>query len=248
MLKIRSKNIVPFKSVFVLGGTSDISKEICLNLAKKGVERFHLVSKNTEKNQLFINELRKSFKVKVTSEEVNILNYNFDQTPVIGYFDLYIIAIGYLGDSKLASSNIDEANKIAKINFYGLIPWINEITSDNRISKPGACWILSSVAGDKGRPSNYHYGAAKSALTTFCEGVLHKCHNKPFIIRIIKAGFIDTSMSINVAPKILFVSTRYVANSLLRRPYKKGIEYLPWWWSLIMKIIAILPRFIVSKL
>ena len=73
MLKIRSKNMVPFKSVFVLGGTSDISKEICLNLAKKGVERFHLVSKNTEKNQLFINELRKSFKVKVTSEEVNIL-------------------------------------------------------------------------------------------------------------------------------------------------------------------------------
>ena len=97
MLKIRSKNIVPFKSVFVLGGTSDISKEICLNLAKKGVERFHLVSKNKEKNQLFINELRRSFKVKVTSEEVNILNYNFDQTPVIGYFDLYIIAIGYLG-------------------------------------------------------------------------------------------------------------------------------------------------------
>ena len=43
---------------------------------------------------------------------------------------------------------------------------INEITSDKRITKPGACWILSSVAGDKGRPSNYHYGAAKSALTT----------------------------------------------------------------------------------
>ena len=248
MLKIRSKNLVPFKSVFVLGGTSEISQEICLNLAKRGAERIHLVSRNSKKNQLFVNELCKRFKIKVTSEEMDILNHNLEETRIIGSFDLYIIAIGYLGDSKLASKNFDEANKIAKINFYGLIPWINEITSDKRISKPGALWILSSVAGDRGRPSNFHYGAAKVALTTFCEGVLHKCHNKPFIIRIIKAGFIDTTMSFNIAPKMLCVSTRYVANSLLRRPYKKGIEYLPWWWTLVMKVVGILPRSIISKL
>ena len=57
-----------------------------------------------------------------------------------------------------------EALKIAKVNYYSLIPWLNAIVTKDRINKIGSIWILSSVAGDRGRPSNYHYGAAKAAL------------------------------------------------------------------------------------
>ena len=109
-------------------------------------------------------------------------------------------------------------------------------------------WIISSVAGDRGRPSNYHYGAAKAALTIFCEGLLNRLHKKPFKIRIIKAGFIYTSMTIGKAPKILCASKEYVAKSLVNKPYKEGIEYLPFWWLFIMKLVSILPKSIISKL
>ena len=109
-------------------------------------------------------------------------------------------------------------------------------------------WILTSVAGDRGRPSNYHYGAAKAALTIFCEGLLHRLHKKPFKIRIIKAGFIYTSMTIGKAPKILCASKKYVAKILINNPNKEGIEYLPFWWFFVMKIVLILPKSIISKL
>ena len=82
--------------------------------------------------------------------------------------------------------------KINAINYIGIIPWIIEITKKERLHKPGRLWIFSSVAGDRGRPSNYHYGAAKSALTIFSEGLQLSCEKFPFRIRIIKAGFIDS--------------------------------------------------------
>ncbi len=241
-------NLKFFKSVFILGGTSEIAQEICLNLVSKGTRRIHFVSRKSSKINTFIQRLTNEFTLEITKQEFDLLHEDFKTLPNVGFFDLYIIAAGYLGNSNLANDDLDEALNIAKVNYYSLIPWINSITSENRISKPGAMWILSSVAGDRGRPSNYHYGAAKAALTIFCEGLLNRLHKKPFKIRIIKAGFIYTSMTIGKAPKILCANKKYVAKILINKPYKEGIEYLPFWWFFVMKIVSILPKSIISKL
>ena len=87
----------------------------------------------------------------------------------ISEYDLYLITAGYLGDDIKARQDPKEALKITISNYLGIIPWIQLITSDERISRFGRLWVFSSVAGDSGRPSNYHYGAAKSALNTYCE-------------------------------------------------------------------------------
>ena len=244
----KRKKLIIFESVFILGGTSEIAREICLNLVKKGTRKIHFVSRQPTKNNLFIKRLTSEFDLEIINQEFDLLKDNLNIQSSVGFYDLYIIAAGYLGDSLLANDNTDEALNIAKINYYALIPWINSITSEKRISKPGAMWIFSSVAGDCGRPSNYHYGAAKAALTVFCEGLLNRLYKKPFKIRIIKAGLIYTSMSLNKAPKILFVSKKFVAKTLINKPYKEGIEYLPFWWIFVMKIVSILPKFIISKL
>ena len=248
MLNRKKSNLVIFKSVFILGGNSEIAQEICLNLVQKGTRKLHFVSREPRKNNLFIKRLTDEFNLEIINQEFDLLKGNLNTKPHIDFFDLYIIAAGYLGNSILASNDLDEALNIARVNYYSLIPWINEITSENRISKPGAMWVLSSVAGDRGRPSNYHYGAAKSALTIFCEGLHNRLYKKPFKIRIIKAGFIYTSMTINKAPKILCASKKYVAKKLINNPYKDGIEYLPFWWFFVMNIVSILPKAIISKL
>ena len=98
------------------------------------------------------------------------------------------------------------------------------ITCEERISRFGMLWIFSSVAADCGRPSNYHYGAAKAALNTYCEGLLARCVNKPFKIRIIKAGYMDTKMSGGKTPKILTLSTSY--ETLLKILIKVVFGYL----------------------
>ena len=108
--------------------------------------------------------------------------------------------------------------------------------------------MFSSVAADRGRPSNYHYGAAKAALTALCEGLLLRCHGKPFAVRIIKAGFMATPMTVGKAPPALCASPESVARDLLRRPNRRGIEYLPWWWSPLMRLIRVFPAPLAAKL
>ena len=247
-LNIKKQNSSIFENVFILGGNSEIAREICLSLAKSGTKRIHLVSRDRIKTQLFIDQLDNFFDLKISSEELDLLTYNQEIKPHVSFFDLYIIATGYLGNVNLANDDHMEALKIAKINYYSLIPWINAIVTKERINKPGSIWILSSVAGDRGRPSNYHYGAAKAALSIYCEGLLHRCYKKPFKVRIIKAGFVYTSMTIGKAPKALCATKEYVAKTLIENPFKEGIEYLPWWWAIVMKVVSLLPRSFITKL
>ena len=247
-MKWHKKNI---KSIWVLGSTSEIARRICMELALKGCKHFHLIARDSIKNERFADELKQSFGVVVNCQHTDLIldaNQNNKYLFDVGDFDLYLITAGSLGDAELARVDSDEALRITSSNYTGLIRWITSIATPERLNKQSRLWVFSSVAGDRGRPSNYHYGAAKAALTTFCEGLLLRCNGKPFAVRIIKAGFISTKMTIGNAPSFLCVSPHSVARNLLRRPERRGIEYLPFWWFSLMILIRSLPSTVVSKL
>ena len=235
----------------MLGSTSEVAKAICRELAKRGCRHFHLVARNSDANQRLARELEESSGAAVSTQQADLLAYSsLEQVrqPEVGDFDLYLITAGSLGDAQLARDNTGEAMRILAANLVGLIPWITAIATPERLAKSSRMWVFSSVAADRGRPSNYHYGAAKAALTTLCEGVLLRCHGKPFSVRIIKAGFMATPMTLGKAPPALCASPESVARDLLRRPNRRGLEYLPWWWSPLMRLIRVLPAPIASKL
>ncbi len=235
----------------MLGSTSEVAKAICRELASRGCGRFHLVARNGDANQVLARELEENYAPAVSTEQTDLLadlSLNSVRRPEVGDFDLYLITAGALGDAELARDDAGEAMRIMAANVGGLIPWITAITTPERLAQPGRLWVFSSVAADRGRPSNYHYGAAKAALTAFCEGLLLRCHGKPFAVRIIKAGFMATPMTVGKAPPALCASPESVARDLLRRPNRRGIEYLPWWWSPLMRLIRVLPAPIASKL
>ncbi len=239
------------KSVWVLGSTSDVARSLCWELAERGCQRFHLIARNTIKNENFANELEHCFGVVVSRQHTDLLidaNLNNENLYEVGEFDLYLITAGSLGDAELARVDADEALLITTANYTGLIRWITSITTSDRLTKQSRLWVFSSVAGDRGRPSNYHYGAAKAALTTFCEGLLLRCNGKQFAVRIIKAGYIATPMTSGKVPEALSLSPRTVARYLLRNPNRRGIEYLPFWWLPLMVIVRLLPSFVASKL
>ena len=239
-----------FKSAFILGSTSSVAKSICLELARNGCKRFHLVCRNFENNKDLVKLLEKSYGAKITQEKNDILfNCNLIKPyePKIDIYDLYLIVIGTLGNEKLARVDISESLKINYANYIGILTWLIQIIKNNRIESKGSLWVFTSVASDRGRASNYNYGAAKAALATYCEGLLLRCYKKPFSVRIIKAGFMSTRMASN-APSYLCIDTDKVANYLMRKPFKRGIEYLPWWWSIVMFIVRILPSKLASKL
>lgn len=242
---------IAIRSAFVLGSTSEVAKAICRELGSHGCRRFHLVARNREANQVFAKELAERYGAAVGMEQTDLLadsSLEPVRCPEVGDFDLYLIAAGALGDAELARRDAGEAMRILAANVGGLIPWITSIATPERLARPGRLWVFSSVAADRGRPSNYHYGAAKSALTALCEGLLLRCHGKPFAVRIIKAGFMATPMTVGKAPPALCATPESVARDLLRRPNRRGIEYLPWWWSPLMWMIRVLPAPIASKL
>lgn len=236
-----------FKSALILGSSSEIAENICLELAVRGCKKFHLISRDPKKNIKLIKELKHLGITDIKTEELN-LDLSFENVKFLEKYEFYLIAIGYLGDSIKARNNLKEAKGIFEINFLNLVPWISKITTTERIKQPGALWILSSVAGDIGRPSNYYYGASKSALTVFCEGLANYCYKYPFKIRIIKAGFIYTKMTKGKAPKILCANPKNLAKNLLNSANRRGVEYQPKWWLLIMFILRIMPKKIISKL
>ena len=245
-----SKHVL-IRSAFVLGSTSEVAKSICRELARRGCARYHLVARNAEANQGLAAELQQRYGAVVSTEQTDLLaDAALEPTrrPEVGEFDLYLITAGSLGDSDLARSDAGEALRILAANVGGLIPWITAIATPERLARSRRLWVFSSVAADRGRPSNYHYGAAKAALTALCEGLLLRSHGKPFAVRIIKAGFMATPMTVGKAPPALCASPESVARDLLRRPNRRGIEYLPWWWSPLMRLIRFLPASIASKL
>lgn len=246
-----SRNRYPIQSAFVLGSTSAVAKAICEALARRGCRRFHFVARNAEANQRLAQELQQRFAVEVSTEQTDLLadaGLGASHRPEVGQFDLYLITAGSLGDAELARVDASEALRILAANVGGLIPWITAIATPERLARPGRLWVFSSVAADRGRPSNYHYGAAKAALTALCEGLLLRCHGKPFAVRILKAGFMTTPMTVGKAPPALCVSPKSVARDLLRRPNRRGIEYVPWWWSPLLLLVRHLPAPIASKL
>ena len=238
------------KSIFVLGSTSLIAKELCIELAKKGCSKFHLISRDSLKNKPLKDTLIKKYNAFVTEEIINLAEIYPDNLnlPEIENFDLYLITAGNLGDNFKAQTNLTETNSITRVNFTSLLPWLLSIANENRLNTTSSLWIFSSVAADRGRPSNFVYGAAKAGLSTFCEGLIAKSQGKPFSIRLIKAGFMMTPMSEGKAPRILCIKPRNVVKYLLKNTKKHGTEYLPWWWFIIMKIIRLLPLQIIKKL
>ena len=238
------------KSIFVLGSTSLIAKEICLALAKEGCRRFHLIAKDSKRNNFLITQLRHDFNAIVTEEIINFENEStyIEKPPLIEDYDLYLVTIGALGNNEKAINNVQEFNKITKVNYVCLIPWLMSIANSERMHKKSNLWIFSSVAADRGRPSNYIYGAAKAALSTYCEGLISKSYDSEFKIRLIKPGYMLTPMTEGKAPKFLCIEPKVVAKHLLKNKRKSGVEYLPWWWFLIMQIIKILPSKFISKL
>jgi short-subunit dehydrogenase len=247
----RSSRPFPIASAFVLGSTSEVAQAICQELARRGCRRFHLVARDQERNRAVAASLQERFAAAVTLEATDLLQQADPAAPLPAPpadFDLYLVTAGSLGDAERARGDAAEALRITAANYSGLLPWLTAIATPERLAREGRLWVFSSVAADRGRPSNSVYGAAKAALTVFCEGLLLRCHGKPFSVRILKAGFMATPMTVGKAPPALCASPAAVARALLRHPDRRGLEYLPWWWSPLMALVRRLPAPLASRL
>jgi len=117
------------------------------------------------------------------------------------------------------------------------------------MQKSGTIAVITSVAGDRGRQSNYVYGSAKGMVSTFLQGLRNRLYRAGINILDIKPGFVDTPMTIDFKKGPLWVSPEKIAEGIVEAIDKQKTEvYLPWFWKFIMLIIKLIPESIFRKM
>jgi len=245
---LESKN----KYILILGAKSDIAKAVAGKYAKEGFN-LYLAARNPNSLEEFAGDLKIRMDCKVECLELDILDYKSHQL----FYDRLkekpvgvISAIGYLGEQDKAEKNFEEASRQIDTNFTGIVSFFNIVALDFEQRKSGFICGISSVAGDRGRKSNFIYGAAKAALSTYLSGLRNRLYASGVHVITVKPGFVATKMTEGLElPKKLTASPEQVANDIYKaQKNKKNVLYTIWIWRWIMLAIRNIPEWQFKKM
>jgi NADP-dependent 3-hydroxy acid dehydrogenase YdfG len=168
----------------------------------------------------------------------------------LGGIDIVVIGTGQLGDQVEARQSVDAIRAIVDSNFTGIATVLSQIVPHMIAQGSGHIVVLSSVAGDRGRQSNYVYGSAKSGMSAYLQGLENRLHGHNIRVSNIKLGFVDTRLIFTNKGKFLVASPGGVAKSIvdITRRGRSGVAYVPGFWRYIMLIIIHIPAFIFKRL
>lgn len=238
--------------VLIVGAKSDIAKATARFYAEKGYD-LYLAARKSHDLQDFANDIQLRTKQLVKTLELDILDYQNHQQF---YDDLaekpagVIVAVGYLGNQEKGQFDFVEAKCILDTNYTGVISLLNVISNDFEKRKSGFIIGISSVAGDRGRKSNYLYGSAKAGLTAYLSGLRNRLHNSNVKVLTVKPGFVATQMTAGMdLPKKLTASPELVAKDIYQAQQRgKNILYTKWIWKYIMLVIKMIPEWKFKKM
>ncbi|KOR33542.1 short-chain dehydrogenase [Achromatium sp. WMS3] len=232
--------------ILIMGAKSDIAKAIARQYAKHGYD-LYLAARNISELEAFAKDVNIRTQQTVKTIELDILDYENHQRFYDGLEDKpigVIIAVGYLGDQQKAQIDFNQAKRIMDTNYTGVVSLLNIIANDFEQRKCGFIVGISSVAGDRGRKSNYIYGSAKAALTAYLSGLRNRLHDAPVHVLTVKPGFVATKMTADMdLPKKLTAQPEAVAKDIYTAQQKgKNVIYTKWIWKYIMLIIKVIPE------
>ena len=242
------------KKILIIGAASAIARETAINFASDGYSLF-LVD---------ISEGRlKATKDDILARHNTEINYDvldvndFDRHNVVfdnavnrlGGLDIVFIAHGTLPNQEQAQKDIDIIRKELSTNCVSVMALSSIAANYFEEKQSGTIAVISSVAGDRGRQSNYIYGAAKGGVSIFLQGLRNRLAKSNVKVITIKPGMVDTPMTANMPKNPLFAKPQDVGRLIYKAINSgKDIAYVPGYWRWIMLIIKLIPEFIFKKL
>jgi len=232
--------------VLVIGAKSDIAKATAREYAKHGYD-LCLAARNAQELEAFANDLTIRTQRSVSTIELDILDYDTHQN----FYDQMgekpagvIVAVGYLGDQMRAQSDFQEAKRIIDTNYTGVVSLLNIIADDFERRGNGFIVGISSVAGDRGRKSNYIYGSAKAALSAYLSGLRHRLDAAKVHVMTVKPGFVATKMTegMELPSKLTAQPEEIAADIYMAQQKRQDVLYTKWMWRYIMLIIRHIPE------
>ena len=240
------------KWLLLLGARSDIGRAVARRFASEG---FNIVL--AARDAAAIDDDRKDLEIRFGIKTMGIIFDALDFSSHNSFFsDMpvrvagVVCVVGYLGEQKKAEKDFDEARTIMDTNYTGCVSILNRIADDFEKRKEGFIIAISSVAGDRGRQSNYIYGSAKAGFTAYLSGIRNRLAKANVAVLTVKPGFVYTKMTEGIPlPAALTAQPEDVACDIYRA-WKRGkdVVYTKWFWRYIMAIIKAIPEKIFKRL
>lgn len=235
-------------TALIIGATSSLAQTIARIMAARGYALI-LAARDEEELSLLASDVTARYGVPARTLRFDLLDLDFSAGELIsaaGDFSHAIIVAGDMADGNSQSN--DTITRTANLNYVLPAHIANEAARVLVGKAYGSIAIVSSVAGDRGRQSNYAYGSAKAALTAFASGLRNYCFSRGVHVMTVKPGFIDTPMTWGMQSPLI-AGRDFVARAIVDGlEAKKDVIYVPFFWRYIMLIICNVPEKIFKKL
>ena len=242
------------KKILVLGATSGIAEATCRIWAAQGASLF-LVARNADKLAVVAADLKTrgaAYVDTAVADLDDVTQHTALMTHAINSLtgmDIAYLAHGILGDQAKAEKDFHVAAQILHTNFVSAVSLLTWLANYCVQRRSGVLAVISSVAGDRGRKSNYLYGASKAGLTAFLDGLRNRVDREGVTVLNIKPGPVKTAMTLQMKGSEKFADVDKVAQTIVGAIEKKqDVLYVPFQWGPIMFVIRHIPERVFKKL
>ena len=242
------------KNILVIGANSAIAKATARHYAEQK-DSLYLLARDPEQLAVQKDDLMVRGATSVECAAFDATDFT-SHGPLIaqaletlGHFDIVLVAHGSLPDQALCESDFDAALEAFNVNALSVISLLNYVTKPMQTRRDGCIAVVTSVAGDRGRQSNFIYGAAKAMVSTYLQGLRGRLFPDNVAVVDIKPGFVDTPMTAHLPKGALWAQPEQIAQRIV-----KGVErrsstvYAPGFWRLIMFVVCSVPEVIFKRL
>lgn len=242
------------QKILIIGAASAIAEATARRFAQTGAH-LYLLARNQERLESLASDLkiRGAASVGYATFDANDFDLHAsvleDAIKELGGIDVALIAHGTLGDQKACEKSFVLMLQELNTNAISVISLLTHLANRLEIQRHGTIAVISSVAGDRGRQSNYVYGAAKGAISIFLQGLRNRLYKSGVHVLTIKPGFVDTPMTAAFKKGLLWAKPDAIAQSIFTSIERKRDEiYAPFFWRYIMAIIRSVPEKLFKRL
>lgn len=238
-------------TVLILGATSDIGFAIAKRFAAEKYD-VQLAARRRDQLLAFQSDIQIRYSVNCTTHAFDALQFESHRSfyeSLSPKPDVSIYVIGYMKDNEAVINDWNESLQTINANYSGAVSILNIIASDYAAKKSGTIVGISSVAGERGRQSNYVYGSAKAAFTAYLSGLRNRLYHYNVHVLTVLPGFVYTKLTEHLKlPKPLTATPDEVGDAVYKGVKgKKNIIYVKWFWRWIMTIIKNVPEPMFKK-
>ena len=242
------------KNILIIGATSAIAEAVAREYATQG-HKLYLIARNEPRLMTIAADLRIRGAADVVVATMNVSDFSTHNSVIekayvaLSTIDIVLIAYGSLPDQKALEKSAENTVESCNTNALSVISFLTILANRFEEQSCGTIAVITSVAGDRGRQSNYVYGASKAMVSVFLQGLRNRLYHSQVNVIDIKPGFVDTPMTAHIKKGgPLWAHPEAVAKDIVKAiENKKDILYTPFFWRYIMLIIKNVPEVVFKR-